>query len=468
MAKKRWFSKKRTLFLVVCLGVILVAVIIAVAVAGWLAIRVPASPFDGAASAETSSPKLIQRGEYVARLGDCVACHSIPNSRAFTGGLKMATPLGSIYTTNITPERETGIGAYSLADFDRALRHGVAPGRHRLYPAMPYPSFAKLSDDDVRALYAYFMHAVPPVRQQNKPGNISSPWNARWLLALWNAFFTPSGTYQPKDAAVPGRISTLWNRGAYLVQGPGHCGGCHTPRGFAMHELALDESDPRYLSGALLDGWYAPSLRNDSNTGLGRWSEAEIIQFLKTGRNRHAVVFGSMTDAFNNSTQFMRDDDLKAIAHYLKSLPGDAERDGEPLEYKAAWIAAMPPSEWLKIPGAQTFMTQCSACHGQDGRGQSQWIPPLAGAASSLARENASSINVTLNGSTRVVADGIPSAYRMPAFRNQLSDQEIADVLTFVRTSWGNEGCAVKAKDVRALREQTNPASSNVIVLQMR
>ncbi|HEY0296493.1 MAG TPA: cytochrome c, partial [Bordetella sp.] len=256
--------------------------------------------------------------------------------------------------------------------------------------------------------------------------------------------------------------------GAYLVQGAGHCGSCHTPRSVAMNEIALDDSDPRYLSGALLDGWYAPSLRGDANTGLGRWSEADIAQFLKTGRNSHAVVFGSMADAFNNSTQFMSDEDLKAIAHYLKSLPGTPGKDGPPWQPDTAPNDALALGQRLQIPGAQTFMARCSACHGAQGRGQGQWIPPLAGSAASMAKENASSINVTLNGSARIVANGVPDAYRMPSFRNQLSDQELADVLSFVRTSWGNQGGAVKPADVQSLRERTNPASSNVIVLQMR
>ncbi len=483
--------------------VVVVGVVVVVAIGAYVT-HTPASPFDSAVDVDTRSPAVIQRGEYVARASDCVACHSVPDRPPFSGGLAMATPLGSIYTTNITPDKVTGIGAYSLADFDRALRHGVARGGHRLYPAMPYPSYAKLSDDDVRALYAYFMHAVQPVRQENRPNGIDWPMNMRWPLALWNLAFAPSGTYAAKapprmaasasgagtgaaspSASASGAVSVagsagvdterdaggrdrLWNRGAYLVQGAGHCGSCHTPRGIAMNERALDESSPLYLSGALLDGWYAPSLRNDPNTGLGRWSEEDIQQFLKTGRNRHAVVFGSMTDVVNNSTQFMTDDDLKAIAHYLKSLPGAPERDGAPWQYDAATTQTLALDERLKVPGAQTYMARCSACHGADGRGQAPWIPPLAGAASSMSKENASSINVTLNGSGRVVANGTPDAYRMPPFRNQLSDREIADVLTFVRKAWGNQGGAVSVDAVKDLRDRTNPASSNVIILQMR
>ena len=438
---------------------ILAALLIA---AAWVALRTPGSPFDSAAAPPPPSAGLIQRGEYVARQADCVACHSTPKSKPFAGGLEMATPLGAIYATNITPDRGSGIGDYSLAEFDRALRHGVARDGHRLYPAMPYPSYAKMSDEDVSALYAYFMHGVKPVVQANQESDIPWPLNMRWPLAFWNLAFTSPHPYQPDP-----KQDALWNRGAYLVQGAGHCGSCHTPRGVAMNEKGLDGGHPLYLSGALLDGWYAPSLRGDVNTGIGRWSEAEVVQFLKTGRNQHAVVFGSMADAFNNSTQFMSDQDLQAIARYLKSLPGDPKRDGEPWKYDNGTTTALA-AQRLDSPAARTYMAKCAACHAVDGRGRAPWIPPLAGAVSSLAKEDASAINVTLNGSVRVVADGVPDSYRMPPFRSQLSDAEIADVLSFIRSSWGNHGGAVKVDDVKTLRDRTNPASSNPIVLQMR
>ncbi|MFJ3054441.1 c-type cytochrome [Herbaspirillum sp. NPDC087042] len=448
-------SKKAVAIFLLCL-------VVAVGVATFVK-RTPPSPFDVPSPAGGTSGDLIRKGEYLARLSDCVACHSTPKGKPFSGGLEMATPLGVIFATNITPDVETGIGRYSLADFDRALRHGVAHDGRRLYPAMPYPSYAKLNDEDVQALYAYFMHDVSAVNQKNKESDIPWPLNMRWPLALWNTVFTDSQPYQPQ----PSR-DALWNRGAYLVEGAGHCGSCHTPRGVAMNEKGLDGGHPLYLSGALLDGWYAPSLRGDRNIGIGRWSEAEIVQFLKTGRNNHAVVFGSMADAFNNSTQFMSNEDLSAIARYLKSLPGDPKRDGDPWQYDASTNAFLTAERRLSIRGAQTFMAKCSACHGADGRGQGQWIPPLAGSASSMAKEDASSINVTLNGSARVVADGVADGYRMPPFRNQLSDAEIADVLSFVRTAWGNKGGEVKSEDVKKLRDRTNPASSNPIVLQMR
>lgn len=442
--------------------ILLTILLIVIVVGGgltWFVNRTPASPFDAANNAAPAT-ELVQRGQIVARQADCIACHSVPGGKPFTGGLEMGTPLGSIFTTNITPDRETGIGSYTLADFDRAIRQGVAIDGHRLYPAMPYPSYAKMSDDDIKALYAFFLKGVEPVSQPNKPVAIKWPLNMRWPLALWNVAFAESGTYAPKPSQ-----DAAWNRGAYLVQGAGHCGSCHTPRGPAFNEKALDETSAAYLSGALLDGWYAPSLRQDHNTGLGRWSEEDIYRFLKNGRNQHAVVFGSMTEAYNNSTQYLSDEDLKAISHYLKSLPGDAARDGDPWVVKPTTVSLSTANA---TPGAQTYASKCSFCHGVDGMGKQQWIPPLAGATSSLVHENASQINVTLNGSARVITADIPDAYRMPPFRAQLSDRQIADVLSYIRSSWGNHGGPVTPDDVKTLRQHTDPASSNPIVLQMR
>ncbi|WP_336407010.1 c-type cytochrome [Gallaecimonas mangrovi] len=442
---------------------IVAVVIIGLLGSVWLNVRQPASPFKSSDAAPLNSQAWIDRGEYVARLGDCVACHSTADSKPFSGGLKMGTPLGAIYTTNITPDSATGIGQYSLSDFDRAVRHGVAKDGHHLYPAMPYPSYQKLSDDDIKALYAYFMHGVKPVTQANKASEISWPMNMRWPLAWWNLLFTDGKAFTPTSGK-----SAQWNRGAYLVQGPGHCGSCHTPRGVAMNEKALDETSNRYLSGALLDGWYAPSLRNDPNRGLGRWSEQDIYQFLKTGRNDHAVVFGSMTDAFNNSTQFMSDDDLRAIATYLKSLPANPEQDDKPWQYDNSTQQALTAANRGQVAGAQHYAEKCGFCHGLDGRGKKPWIPPLAGATSMLIAAPDSAINVVLNGSGRVGAGGLPDAYRMPPYRGQLNDAQLAKLLTFVRSSWGNSGGKVSAGEVKALREHTNPASIDLIILQMR
>ncbi|WP_188583770.1 c-type cytochrome [Azorhizobium oxalatiphilum] len=447
-----WWPKYKMQVVVAALAVLIVGGGGAI----YWATRIPASPFDRTAAA--SSTDLPGRGEYVARQADCVACHTVEHGAPFTGGLAMGTPLGAIYSTNITPDPETGIGTYTLAEFDNAVRRGVARDGHRLYPAMPYPSYAKMSDEDIQALYAFFMKDVKATRHENRPSDIPWPLNMRWPLAFWNIPFVDPHPFQP-DLARDER----WNRGAYLVQGAGHCGSCHTPRGLAMQEKALDQSSDSYLSGALLDGWYAPSLRDDPNTGLGRWTEADIASYLRTGRNRHGVVFGSMLEAFNNSTQFLSDEDLGAIAYYLKSLPGDPKRDGTPWRYQATGASSRAPSDGEKI-----YAARCGFCHGTDGLGRGPWISPLAGATSLLAKQDASAINIALNGSGRVVHDGQPDSYRMPPFRKLLDDREIADVLTYVRSAWGNTGSRVEPSDVSRLRESTNPSSPDVLILQMR
>jgi mono/diheme cytochrome c family protein len=417
--------------------------------------------FAGEASwaAENVAPPT-SRGEYLARAGDCVSCHSVPGGKAFAGGLKMGTPLGAIYSTNITPDRETGIGAYSLADFDRAVRRGIAKDGHRLYPAMPYPSYAKLTDADVAALYDFFMKQVPPVHQANSKSEIAAPWNMRWPLAIWDALFTTSGSYVNKNGH-----DAAWNRGAYLVQGLGHCGACHTVRGFAWQEKALDESGSSYLSGAELDAWYAPNLRGDARTGLGGWSKDDIVAFLKHGHNAHATAFGSMIDVVNNSTPYMSDDDLKAIADYLKSLPAGSAQPA--VAYSDATTTALR-SGHAKEPGAGVFTGTCANCHGFDGKGFAPYMPPLAGNPVVLDKNPSSLINLVLNGSNPLVVKGTPEAYRMPQFRLQYSDQEIADVVTFIRNGWGNKAPAVTAAQVAKLRKSTDPTSDRVIILKMR
>jgi mono/diheme cytochrome c family protein len=407
----------------------------------------------GAAAAES-------KGEYVARAGDCVACHSVPGGKAFAGGLKMGTPLGAIYSTNITPDPDTGIGNYTFEDFDRAVRKGVAKDGHRLYPAMPYPSYAKITDDDMRALYDFFIKEVPQVKQANKPSEIPGYLSFRWPLAIWDALFTESGTYVPSkehDAA--------WNRGAYLVEGLGHCGACHTPRGWAFQEKALDDGSSTYLEGAELDAWFAPNLRGDQRTGLGAWSQGDLAAFLRTGHNDRAVAFGSMLDVVNNSTPYLSDDDVNAMATYLKSLPATAQQAS--FNYDDATTKALLGGK-QEQPGATLFLGNCVSCHGADGKGRAPYIPPLAGNPIVLDGEPSSLINLVLNGAEPLVVKGTPDAYRMPPNRVQLTDDEIAHVLTFVRSAWGNGAASVTADQVKALRPVTDPSSDRVIILKMR
>ena len=410
----------------------------------------------GAASAASNAgasadAATLQRGAYLAQAGDCAACHTAPHGKPFAGGLPMNTPLGRIYTTNITPDPDTGIGGYSEADFARALREGVAKDGHNLYPAMPYPSYAKVRDDDVAALYAYFMHGVEPVRQANRESDIKWPMNMRWPLKIWNVFFLKAGVYEDK----PGK-DAAWNRGAYLVQGLGHCGSCHTPRGIGFNEQASDESGSAFLTGALLDGWFASNLTGEHNTGLGRWSQADLAQFLKTGANQHASAFGAMTSVINNSTQALNDADIGAIAAYLKSLPAAGGNGAAAYAYdpKATKVSLARPAN---DAGARVYTAYCLHCHGADGRGFVPFFAPLAGNPNVLAKEPASLINVTLNGTGDLVIQGIPAAYPMPAYRGQLSDQQIADVLSFVRAGWNNGAGAVGPADVAKLRAMTEP-----------
>ena len=402
------------------------------------------------------------RGEYVARLGNCVACHSIPDAPPFSGGLKMATPLGAIYTTNITPDAKTGIGTYTYEDFDKAMRLGVAKDGHRLYPAMPYPSYAKMNEEDMKALYDFFMKSVPAAAVENKPSEIPSPLNMRWPLAIWNILFAEDDRYEAKagkDAA--------WNRGAYLVQGLGHCGACHTPRGLAFNEKGSDEDDAQFLIGAPLDNWSASNLRQDVNTGLGRWTPDELSASLKTGHNKYGTAFGTMTEVINNSTQYMTDADITAISTYLKDLPGGREKNENAYAYNGDTAKNLMAREYTST-GALVYAQQCLSCHLADGAGHAPYLPPLAGNPITVDPSPASLINIVLNGTQRIVVDGMPDAYRMPQYRVLLSDQEIADSVTFIRNSWGNKAAPVTAKEVADMRKLTDPAGDQIHILRMK
>ncbi len=257
----------------------------------------------------------------------------------------------------------------------------------------------------------------------------------------------------------------VWNRGAYLVQGLGHCGACHTPRGIAWQEKALDESNADYLAGALLDAWLAANLRGDPRTGLGQWSEADLAEFLKTGHNRDGTAFGSMIDVVNNSTPYLSDGDINAMAVYLKSLP--ASGDQQAYAYDDATTTALRGGH-ATAPGAATYASSCASCHGLDAKGFAPYLPPLAGNPTVLGGDPSSLINLVLNGSTPLVVKGTPDAYRMPQFRLQLADQEVADVVTFIRGGWGNQASPVTPAQVAELRKSTDPTSDRVVILKMR
>lgn len=413
---------------------------------------------------QTSPASALSQGEYLARVGNCVACHSIPDAAPYSGGLKMAVPgYGFIYSTNITPDPDTGIGKYTFEEFDAVMRRGKAKDGHRLYPAMPYTSYAKMTDADMRALYDFFMHDVKPFKQANHEDEIKSWFNPRRFMGLWNLFALDDNTYKANE-----KQTAAWNRGAYLTEGLGHCGACHTPRGMLFKEKGLDSGDSDFLAGAPLDHWSAPSLNGDINSGLGRWKEADIVQFLKTGKNQFSSAFGTMVEVVNNSTQYMTDDDLNAIAVYLKSLPANNEKSATAYKYDATTASQLSGFDF-KTPGAQIYYEYCVSCHSYDGSGHGSSIPGLAGNPVVLDPNAHSLVNLTLNGSLRIVANGRPESFDMPYFRHLLSDQQIADVANFMRTSWGNTGPAVTAKAVAEMRAETNPApNDDVVVLKMK
>jgi alcohol dehydrogenase (quinone), cytochrome c subunit len=402
-------------------------------------------------AAHAADADLIKRGAYLARAGDCVACHTAVGGKPFAGGLKFDTPIGGIYSTNITPDPETGIGKWSLQDFDRAVREGVRQNGDTLYPAMPFPSYARLSGDDVKALYAYFMQGVAPVRQENRAVDIVWPLSMRWPLAFWRKLFAP--TPAPFDASpYPDPVIA---RGAYLVQGLGHCGACHTPRAPTMQERALnDAGGPEFLAGgAAIDGWVPSSLRGEPRTGLGAWSEADIVQFLKTGRNLRTAAFGGMTDVVVHSMQYMSDADLTAIARYLKTLPPHVQGE-TPYAYDDAVASRLRAGDASKT-GAAVYRDNCMACHRSDGRGYMRVFPALGGNPVVQGADPTSLIHVVLEGAALEGTQTAPSTFTMPPFGWRLSDQEVADVANFVRTSWGNTGTPVSAAQVAKVRKAT-------------
>ena len=432
---KKWFvfmSNSRTLS--IKSGILLILVSVAYAAGVCVAEPSVAEGDEGAT--------MIKQGEYLATLGDCAACHTAAGGHSMAGGVAFSTPFGVIYSTNITPDRKTGIGQYSFAQFDRALRRGIADDGQNLYPAMPYPSFSRISSQDMRALYAYFMRGVAPIQQANRENDVDWPFNIRNGLSVWNMVFGDERQYEPDPAR-----SAQWNRGAYIVEGLGHCGSCHTPRGVAFQEKAMSQTGSdgnQYLSGATVDEWHAPSLRN-------HWAAPEIVRFLKTGRNGQAAAYGSMTEVVHNSTQLLTDGDLSAMAEYLSSLPvsdaGGTEKNG-PAPSSATTAQAL-----YGTSGGLGYVQFCSTCHGTDGRGVSDLFPPLAGNSSIQSQDPASVIHVLLSGWVSAKTVQYPRAFDMPGFR-ALTDGELADIATFIRSSWGNRAEPIRVGDVKAMRKK--------------
>lgn len=445
---------------------LMASVTVTVAVTALFTTTIVLTPTGHAApsAALTSSPAIpsqqIQRGAYLARAGDCMACHTVKGKAPFSGGLAMNTPFGTIYSSNITPDKHTGIGNLSLAAFSDAVRHGKGSNGKRLYPAMPYTSFARLSDDDIAALYAYFMQGVAPVQQDNPKTVLPFPFNMRFLMTGWNLLFFENKPFK----ADPTRGAS-WNRGAYLVQGLGHCGACHTPHGRFGQEMSSDGSDDSFLSGNTLDNWHAPSLRMGAHDPQ-QWNARHIAGYLRSGRTQDGAAFGAMSQVINDSTQYLSDADLLAVGDYLTSLPGKAraqtvsptaapvsQEKGDTISHAAIAPATMElRSGKLQTAGAVVYLNNCNACHRSDGSGAMKAFPALGGNAVVNVGDPTSLIHLVLSGSAMPSTGTDPTPMAMPGFGARLSDQDIAEVITFIRGNWGNHADVVTAAQVNAVR----------------
>jgi mono/diheme cytochrome c family protein len=375
----------------------------------------------------------VMRGRYLVEAGDCAACHTADGGQPFAGDRPVPTPFGTIYSSNITPDQDTGIGSWSNEDFWKAMHDGLRRNGDHLYPAFPYPWYTRLSHDDVLAIKAY-LDTLRPVRQTVRAPELPWPLSWRGSVAGWNMMFFKAGEFTPDSSR-----SMEWNRGAYLVEGPGHCAACHSPKNF----LGGVKNSERF-EGGMGEGWFATSLRRSEGEGLGRWSVDDIVSYLKTGANQHARAMGPMAEVVEHSTRYLSDTDLRAIATYLKDLPGD---DG-----KAKSQTASSDTDALNR-GQLVYVDQCAGCHMENGEGLSNVFPPIKGNTGVHASDPTSLARLVLVGAESAKTPQRPEGFSMPGFADKLNDSEIADVLTYVRANFGNHADAVSASKVAAVRK---------------
>jgi mono/diheme cytochrome c family protein len=389
------------------------------------------------ATSPAEAEPLIERGKYLARAGNCGACHTRGNGESFAGGVAFDTPFGVIYSANITPDADTGIGTWTSDQFVRSLRTGVRPNGEHLYPVFPYTAFTKITDADAAALFAY-LRSVPAVRYRVPANRMPFPFNQRWLMSIWNWLFFDAGPYEPNAAK-----SAEWNRGAYLVVGFAHCSACHTPRNFLGAErsrMAMTGGvyTDRVLGGALRS-WSAPNLTSASN-GLAAWSVEDIAAYLKTGRNSYAGTFGPMNEVITQGTQYLSDTDVRAMATYLKELPGNGTERRSP---------AQP--EILQA-GETLYNVNCGTCHQPDGLGAEDAGPRLDGSPVVQSNDPASLINSILYGPDVPKSVAADSWRPMDSYGDKLSDEEVAALASYLRGAWNNRGGAVETEQVAKQR----------------
>jgi mono/diheme cytochrome c family protein len=389
------------------------------------------------AAADEQSFDQISRGRYLATLGDCAACHTVPGGKPYAGGRPLVTPFGTMLASNLTPDRETGIGAWTDDQFVAALRDGSTPRGH-LYPAMPYANYTKMTRDDELAIRSY-LATLEPVYNRVITDQLPFPFNIRASMAIWNRLFFAPGSYKP----IAGK-SAEWNRGAYLVEGLGHCGMCHTQKNF----LGGDRAD-RALQGGELQGWFSPNVTGDTRVGVGGWSANDIIEYLQTGHNKISAATGPMAEVITNSTSKLAREDLAAIAVYLKDTGPQTGTRPVPA---ATGDPAMRAGEAL-------YVDHCAACHTPSGVGIPGLFPAFMGNPSVQSLDPTTLLRVVLQGAQSVATDSAPTGASMPSFGWKLSDDQIAAVLTYVRNRWGNSAAPVSSSDVRKARQELSQTS---------
>lgn len=372
-----------------------------------------------------------QRGRYLVTIGDCEACHTAEGGKPFAGGRLIETPFGGIYSANITRDPETGIGMWTDDQFYRAMHEGIADDGTRLYPAFPYPWFTKVKREDVDDIRAYLL-TLPAVRSRRPANTLFWPLNNRLSMAGWNTLFFRPNTFQPDHTK-----SAEWNRGAYLVEGLGHCGACHSPKNIFG---AVKQSEG--YQGSQVQNWFAPNLTGDKRSGLGNWSVDDIVGFLKTGHTLRTLAYGPMSEVVSVSTSKMEESDLRAIAEYLKSLPSGPET-----------AAPAPADRAMVTSGEAIYVDSCSACHQTQGQGVQGLIPALKDGTMIHAQDPSSIIRLILHGGRGAWTPENPNAVSMPSYGWKLSDSQIASVVTYIRGAWGNAAAPVSADTVASLRK---------------
>jgi mono/diheme cytochrome c family protein len=417
---------------------LLLAAVLVAALLGWSLMGGGGKPTSRAASKVTAAtlraPDLIARGEYLALVGDCAGCHTAQGGARFAGGRSLATPFGDIPVPNITPDRETGLGDWSFEDFWQALHSGKGRHGELLYPAFSYTSYTKVHHDDALAIYAY-LQSLPAVHQPAIAPSLAFPYSVRKSLAAWRALYFREGEYKPDPAQ-----SARWNRGAYLVQGLGHCNECHAAR----DSLGGTAGDQHLTGGQIpLQNWYAPDLSTQQNGGLQGWSEQDIVDLLKTGQSAKGVAFGPMAGVIVGSTQHMSDDDLHAIADYLHSLPPRAPTVLDTQLFNAKAIVQQ---------GEKVYRQRCADCHGKNGEGVAGIYPPLDGNTSVTEPSGINATRMILLGGFSPLTAANPRPYSMPPFAQQLTDSEVSAVASYIRRTWTNNASVVRPEDVSRYR----------------